>query len=371
MKFSCTQENINRGLQLVSHIASKNVNLPILHNILIEATEGGVDLVATNLEIGIRVHVRGKVEEQGAFTVPAGILSNYISLVSAERVDMELTNNELHISAGSQETKLKGESSNEFPLIPEVDHSEKLSLDSTELKQALSQAVISVSHDDSRPELTGVLFAVKESSVVMAATDSYRLSERTITLPQDVGYEKTVIIPAQALSELARMLPESDQTANISFSDSQVSFYTTEFELTSRLIEGAFPDYTQIIPSEHRTRIVVDRNAFIKAVKAASLFSKSGIHDVNLHFSPEKQAVTITTVNSQVGENVSRVEAEISGDSNNTVLNYRYLLEGLSAVQTSKMTIDIVDNATPAVFRPQGNDVSEGTLVYIVMPIKQ
>lgn len=372
MKFSCTQENINRGLQLVSHIASKNVNLPILHNILVEATESTVDLIATNLEIGIRVHVRGKVEESGSFTVPATIFSNYMSLLSAERVDIELSNNkELYIAAGNQTSKMKGESANEFPLIPEIEDSNAIRIPASEFKQAIQQVVISVSHDDSRPELTGVLLRIKDREVVLAATDSYRLSERRITLAEAVESEKSLIIPAQAFSELSRILPDTDEAVRIVLSDSQIAFHTQEFELTSRLIEGSFPDYAQIIPTTHQTQIIVDRDAFVKGIKAASLFSKSGIHDVNIHFSPENKVITITTVNSQVGENVTKIEAEIEGESNATVLNFRYLLDGLNGIATSKLAIDVVDNATPAVFHPHGDTQLQKTLTYIVMPIKQ
>lgn len=369
MKFSCTQENIQKGLATVSHLTSKNVNLPILKNVLIQAKENGIEFVATNLEIGIRVFVRGKVEQPGSFTVPAQVFLNYISLVSAERVDVELTGSELSIQAGNQKTKIKGEAAQEFPLLPDVDKGARVSVPVKELKQALRQALVAVSHDETRPELTGVYCAMKNNALTMAATDSYRLVERKVTLQQPAEKEMAVIIPASALSELSRILPETEEQVECYLQDNQVLFKTDAFEMTSRLIEGVFPEYQHIIPQREQTTVVVNREELIQAVKAASLFSRSGIHDINMHFSPEKKMITITTVNNHVGENITTVEAEITGDSNNTVFNYRYLLDGLASIQTPQVSMHVIDNNNPGIFRAIGAEKDQ--YLYLIMPIKQ
>src|SRR3989338_9480056 len=148
MKFSCTQENLNRGLALVSHIASRNVHLPILHNVYIDAKEAGVELVVTNLDIGVRVRVRGKVEDAGTFTVPAHILTSYVSLLSADRVDVEQQGGDLLVHAGNQNTKIRGESAAEFPLIPEINRTEPITIPTAELRAALSQVLIASSRDN-------------------------------------------------------------------------------------------------------------------------------------------------------------------------------------------------------------------------------
>lgn len=369
MKFSCTQENISRGLAAVSRIASRNVNLPILHNVLLEAKEDSILLTSTNLELGVRVHIRGKVEKPGSFTVPAQVFSNYVSLITAERVDVELEGSEILVQAGNQNTKIKGEGASEFPLIPDVEKKNPLKLDAQDFKKAASQALIAVSHDDSRPELTGVLLEMKGKQLALVATDSYRLAERKMVLFADAGDERKVIIPADAMSELVRMIPEDEEELTLYFSDNQVLFETKEAELSSRLIEGTFPDYTQIIPQNQRTKTTIGREELIQAVKAASLFSRSGINDVNLHFSPDKQTATLTTVNNQVGENVTKVQAEVTGDSNNTIFNHHYLLDGLSHMSSDKVDVQLVDNASPGVFKPHGEE--EKDFLYIIMPIKQ
>lgn len=371
MKFSCTQENLNRGLAIVTHITGKDANLPILHNVLITAKDEGIELAATNLEVGVRAVVRGKTEVAGAFTVPAQVFSSYVSLLQADRVDIERQEQNLAISAGNQETKIRGEEASEFPLIPSVERSQPLRLPVRECKQAFAQVALAASHDEARPELTAVLFKVVGNTVTVAATDSYRLAERVLPFAGEAQPEKSVLVPAGALAELVRMLPEKeDLELEITLSDTQAVFATNDLELTTRLIEGSFPDYRQIIPAAGRTEAILDRAAFVRGIKAASLFSKAGIHDVNLHFSPEKQVVTLTTVNAQLGENVTKVEGELSGESNNSIFNYRYLLDGLNAIATPKVKLSIIDNASPGVFRPHGEG-EIGSYLYIIMPIKQ
>lgn len=376
MKFSCTQENLLRGLSLVSHVTSRNVNLPILHNILLRAQENGIELVATNLEMGIRVLVRGKVEAVGSFTVPAQVFLNYISLVTADRIDAELVGNDLCIQAGNQKTKIRGEGAQEFPLLPEIEKKHGISVETGVLKQALRQTLIAVSHDDSRPELTGVYCVAKENTFTLASTDSYRLAERSIPTAAPVETERSVIIPASTLSELVRLLPDGDERIELYLHDNQLLCTLNDMEMTSRLIEGVFPEYQAIIPTSEQTTVVVNREQLMQAVKAASLFSRSGIHDMNLHFSPEQKVITLTTVNNHVGENITKVDAEITGESNNTVFNFRYLLDGLASFSTADVSIHLLDNVHPGIFRPHGSAASAQSGVvqqylYIIMPIKQ
>lgn len=369
MKFSCTQENLNRGLTLVSHVASRNVNLPILHNVLVEAKEDGVHLSSTNLEMAIRVLVRGKVEETGSVTVPAQVFASYVSLVNAERVDVKQEGTSLLVHAENQNTKMNGEAATEFPIIPDVDRSISFTVPVAELEEGVRQALVAVSHDESRPELTGVLFLMEGKVLTLVATDSYRLTERKIHLVRDVQQKRAAIIPASSLSELMRVLSGVEGDVTVYCTENQALFTAAEVELSTRLIEGVFPDYAQIIPQTKRTEAVLSRDQFMKAIRAASLFSKSGIHDINLHFSPEKQAVTLTTVNNQLGENVSKVTAEITGDSNHTIFNHRYLLDALSSIVSESVVVLLVDNVSPGVVRPHGEGRED--YVYIIMPIKQ
>jgi len=386
MKFSCTQENLNGGLSAVSHIASKNINLPILNNILIKAEDGLIKLLATNLEIGVTCTIRGKVEEEGSFTVPARVLADYINLAPKEKVDVELKGDQLDISCGSAQTKMRGEPATEFPLIPQIDKKNPYTLESTEFLKTLQQVVFAVAISETRPEISGVLleFNPGEKKIIAAATDSYRLGERKLQFSADDTNSRRIIIPTPTLQELQRILSNISKNKDLEgvstdgklvvyLSDNQILFVYENIELISRIIEGQYPNYSSIIPDKNKTQVIVNTADMIKAVKSASLFVKSGINDISLEFRPEKEII-VSAINSQVGESTSVVEANITGEQNEVVLNFRYLLDGLQAVGTSEVLLEVVDNNTPVVLKPVLASASEGVdrnYLYLIMPIKQ
>lgn len=379
MKISCTQENLNQGLFVVSHLATKSSTLPILNNILIQASSNTIKLSATNLEIGVSCAIRGKVEAEGEFTVQSRLLADYVSLLPKERVDIEApkdtdTNQVIKIKCKNHTTKIKGQPATDFPVIPQVDRGTAFKVGVEDLHRALNQVVFAVSISETRPEINGVLFNFGNGVVVLAATDSYRLAEKTITLSKQSNTEtKRVIVPAKTLQELQRILGSLKDPAAISnveeieiyVSENQALFVLGDIELVSRLVEGQYPDYRQIIPQQARTKSVVDTTELVKATKTAGLFARSGIYDVKLEFGA---GLVVSSTNTQLGENISELDAKLDGDKNSTVLNYRYLLDGLQNISADKVQIELVDNSSPCVLRP--DDKSQEYL-YIIMPIKQ
>lgn len=368
MKISCTQENLHRGLNIISHLAAKNTNLPILNNVLIKTKEGGVNLSATNLEIGINCVVRAKVEKEGIFTVPANLLANFISLLNnEEKVDIELINKELVINSGKQKTKIKGEDASEFPLIPEVAREEKYVVSCADLKQALSQVAFASSLDETRIEISGVLFNFNDQGLTMAATDSYRLAEKKIPC-KEKGKDKQIIVPQRAAAELLRILAvTTEEDVHIYTNDNQILFSLDQVEIISRLIEGNYPDYTQIIPKQEKTKVIIEKGELIKIIKRAALFSKSGINDVNLEINAEKQEMVVKSASSLVGENINELAVRTEGEDNSIVFNYRYLLDGLNNLLGDKAVLKIIDSSSPGVFQGEKQD----DYLYIIMPIKQ
>jgi DNA polymerase-3 subunit beta len=369
MKLSCTQENLNHGLSLVGHLAIKNSNLPILNNILIKTQEGGLLLSATNLEIGVNCKIRAKIEDNGIFTIPANLLTNFINLLNTEeKVDIELINKELIIKSGQQKTKIKGEDATEFPLIPEIKKENKNIVKSEDLKKALSQVVFAASLDETRVEISGILMNFKGKELVLAATDSYRLAEKQVNF-KEKNFNQQFIIPQRTAQELLRILQllPIEEDVVIYVNDNQVLFEINQVELISRLIEGNYPDYQQIIPKEYKTTISVNIKDFTRVIKRAALFSKIGINDVDLLFDTEKQLIVVKSANNQLGENVSEQEAVIKGEGNNIVFNYRYLLDGLSNIDAERVEIKIINNSNPGLF--QGKEVDD--YLYIIMPIRQ
>ncbi|MFA6918821.1 MAG: DNA polymerase III subunit beta [Patescibacteria group bacterium] len=374
MKISCTQENLNQGLLAVSHIANKNTNLPILSNLLFKIENKTLTLEATNLEIGITANIRSKVEEDGEFSVDARLLANYIALLPKERIDFELDGDNLKIECQKQKTKIKTQSASEFPLIPKIVKENPCIVDIKAFKQAISEVVFSASNSESRPELSGVFVSFTNNELVMAATDSYRLAEKKISLIEN-KYDKKIIIPVKTLQEISRILSifredtnlESAENMEIYLTDNQIMFSYNGIDLVSRLVEGQYPDYTQIIPTNHKTKAKINVAELIKNIKTSSLFTRNGIFDIKLDLNVNSKEVVITSSSSQSGENISVVGAEITGENESIILNYRYLLDNLQIISSDFVDIEIGDVNSPCVIKSENDD----KYIYIIMPIRQ
>lgn len=376
MELSSLQENLKQGLYIVSRIAGKNINLPILNNILIEIKDSNIKLISTNLEIGIVHTTRGKVEKEGSFTVDSKIFTDYINLLPNKKINLIQKNNELVVECENYKTKIKGQSSDDFPLIPHVEKNQTYITNTNNFKKAVSQVVFAVSVSESRMELSGVYFNFNKKKLNMAATDSYRLAEKEIDVKAKENNKEenvSVIVPAKTLQELLRILSglkengEDCKEIEISTSDNQILFTIGSTELVSRLIEGQYPDYKQIIPINSKTIVLINKNEIVRAVKASSLFSKTGINDVNLDFPAGKNQVVISSASGQTGESVISLKASVNGEDNSAVINYRYLLDGLNNIEDENIKIEVVDNNTPCILKGEKNN----GYLYIIMPIKQ
>lgn len=382
MKFSCTQENLKRGLLATGYVAGKNVNLPILNNVLMRIEGSAIQLVSTNLEIAVRCAIRGKVDEGGEFTVPSKLFLDFVNLLPDDRVDMEASDTFLKVACRKNATKIKGIAASEFPPIPSVESKDVLYVSGTVLKRALGQVNFAVSGIESRPELTGALFNANPEfapgSLVIAATDSYRLSEKTIKLESKGGKVSasrhvTAIVPGKTLHELARILAlfkENElETVEISLGEGQVAFSFGDVELISRLVDGKYPEYRPIIPEKYTSEAVFHRSDVTQAVKSASLFARAGLQDVHFRLEPA-EGLVVSSSEGQMGKNDSTVEAVMSGPQNSITLNYRYFLDGLAALETPKARLRVIDAMNPCVLAADGEEGGE-KLTYIVMPIKQ
>lgn len=373
MKFFCTKENLSKALALVIGVAGKNLNLPILGNVLIRSSEQKVEFLATNLELAITSNLRAKVEVPGVFTVPARTLSDFVNLLSEEKVEISLQENELQVVSGRSATKIKGAPADEFPVVPVVGEGKGYLIDIDALKGGLGQVSQAASKNEIRPELAGVLFNFNDEAGVlsMAATDSYRLAEKKVKVIQ--GEEKVrVIIPARTAQEISHILTlskglENERNVRLLLTENQIVLRCNDAELVSRLVDGTYPDYTQIIPKEFKTTAEFSTNQIIKEIKAASLFTTTGVNAVNFEFEPVSSAVLISSVSTQTGEHKSEIQAEIKGEKNNILLNHRYVLDGLANIDTENTLIKVINADSPCIFAPKG----DASFVYIVMPIRQ
>jgi len=369
MKFSCLQENLNKGLGIVGHLKGNNATLPILSNILIEAKKSGLILSATDLEVGIKTHIRCKVEKEGEFTVPAQVFGGFVSLLPNHLVEAELKTSSLALVCDGYQTKIKGLDATDFPVIPETKVDLRYALKTEDFKKALRQTLFSVNPAEMRAEISGLYFNFNKAKVgelVLAATDSYRLAETSIKIQEGgAATEIEAIVPLKTLQLVNAILSTGSKDMEIRVDDSQIIFSFEETEIVSKTISGNYPDYQQIIPKEFKTEAVCSADEFSKIIKSTSLFTRSGVNDINIKFLAEQGKIIVTSLNDQVGESVVEIKADIKGEDNEIVFNYRYLLDGLSALDGSEVAISIANSSTPAMVKnPTLKDY-----IYIVMPI--
>ncbi len=377
MKLSCTRENLYQGLSITSHAGGKNTNLPILSNILLRADIGGLKLTATNLELTITCTIRGKVDQPGEYTLPAKLFTDYVALLPNERVDLDLLDHALAVVCEKTKTKINGLPANEFPLIPPVTGGVRFSLTAATFDAALGNVLFSVATNETRQALTGVFmhFDGLNDQLVLAATDSYRLAEKIIPLRERVEGERKAIVPSRTLAELRRIFSvvrdnaEVPEVVDVELTESQIVFRYGTVEISSRTVEGAYPDYRQIVPKTSATEITLNKGAFAQAIKRTSLFSKAGLFDVKLEVHAEDKTVTLSAADVGRGENTVTIEGEVTGISNAAVLNFRYLLDGVGAMPSDRVILKLIDAMNPCVIVPENRP--EDKYLYIVMPIRQ
>jgi len=374
MRLVCLQENLKRGLNVVGHVTTKNINLSILNNILIKSENGNIELISTNLEVGVTCQLRGKIESDGQFTVDSKLITEYVNLLNGnEKVKLEEKDGELRLECGRYKTKIKGEPAKEFPLIPVIPKDAYFSCQIDDLRRALNGVIFAVSTNENRVELTGVLLSFLKDKLSLAATDSYRLAESEISVINKGKKDGVkVIVPAKTVQELLRILNsldlsalESEADIKIYITENQILFTVDSIDLISRLINGHYPDYKQIIPAQSQTEILVERGELTRAVKASALFSKTGINDVTLKFSKNK--ITVSAFSGASGESQVEIEANITGGDNEITINYRYLIDGLNNISGDLVRMGILNSNTPCLLKAE----KDGNYLYIIMPIRQ
>jgi len=373
MKLTCTRDNLANSLDQVSGVVDKNPNLPILKNILITVKDSKVELTATNLELTVKSTFRAKVEEDGEFTVPASTLKDYIHLLNDEKVEIELEGNELSVTCGTSSTKIKGEDSEEYPVIPEVEEKFTYSLLAEPFRKAIKNTEIAVAKNEIRPELSGIYFGFfteRYDGLILAATDSYRLAEKKMSVAQGDD-EIECIVPGSTASEIARLISNAqsltdESQVRISFNENQMIMRYGDFELSSRLIEGDYPDYAQIIPDSFSSESTFPVDVMIQKIRAASLFTTAGVNSVEFRLNPSESKIEISSDSTQKGEHEDQIEADISGDKNSILLNHRYVLDGLQNMN-EEIEFKMNSSDSPCLFKEK----DEESYKYIVMPIRE
>lgn len=365
MELTLTQENFARALSAVGRVASNKTGLPILSNILLRTDGNRLLVAATNLEIATTQYIGAKVVKPGAITVPARLISEFVSSLPKESIELKVVNDNIHIKSGNYSSIINGVVADDFPELPTINEESSISysLNVEDFKQAVSQTVITASSDSTRPVLTGVYWHSHEGQLYLAATDGYRLSERRLV---ETTSEVSAIIPTQTLQEVLRTIVEGLDSIDILFDESQVRFRMNEAEIISRLVDGNFPDYRQLIPAQSDTSATVNKSEFVRVTKIAGLFARESGGSVVVTVGGEQKSVSLHSIASQLGENTSELTAEVSG-SGQVTLNSRYISEALSVLDADTISFSFSGKLSPCILKSTKPDTN---YYHVIMPLK-
>ncbi len=362
MKLQVTQENLNHALNSVARVANSRGTLPILANVLIKTSNNRLSLSATNLDIAITHYIGAKVSDEGSITVPARLMQDFVSSLPGGVIELDLQETKLHVTTEQYRSVVNGIVAEDFPVMPAITTGKKWSLNGALFKKSLQQVVFAASNDETRPVLTGVLLQTIEGELAMASTDSYRLAEKRL------GKNKSdvhLLVPASAMQDLLRVLPDSDDQVNITHDEQQVLFQVGDIELVARLLDGKYPDYRKLIPKKFTAKATLKRADLINVTKVSSLFARESAGSVTIELDEAKKQLSIRSVASQLGENTATADAKVKGNGSIT-LNSRYLLDALNAFQGEDIIFGFNGKLEPTLLQDPANDDYQ----HIVMPLK-
>jgi DNA polymerase III subunit beta len=375
MKIIILKENLSKGLNIVGRVAGKNLTLPILNNILISAKKNFLNLSSTDLELGIKYWTLIKTEKEGEITVPAKILMNFINLLPDKKITIDSKNQDLFIQCEEYNTKIKGQSSEEFPIIPTIEDNGVIEMNSLVLCEGISQVVDFATINQARPELSGVCFNFQKDGLRLTTTDSFRLAEKKLSLERGLDKELSFILPQKSAREIVNIFSECEGKVKMHISANQVLFEYPmaetdhpEIQIVSRLIEGEYPDYQGIIPKKYETQLVIEKDKLVNQIKTASIFSGKS-NEVKIKVDSTKGGIEILSQNPELGDNKSFLPVKINqnnGEEGEISFNYRFLIDGLNNIKSKNVVMELNGGEGPALIRPEG-DIN---YLYVVMPIK-
>jgi len=374
MKVTLLQENLARGLGIVSRAVSPRSTLPVLANILIATDEGRLRLSATNLEMGITCWIAARIEDEGSTTVPARTFADLVNTLPGDQValNLDISTQTLNVRSGTSTNDIKGIDAQEFPPLPVPDMEGAVQLNVVDFREMIHQVAFAASTDEARPVLMGVLVIVGGDKITMAAADGFRLSVRSATLSAPASQPVNIIVPARALSELARVASDGEATISmvVPKGRGQVVFRVKDVELVSQLIDGTFPDYQQIIPRSYKSRTLVSTTSLLKACKQAEIFAREGSNVARLDIKAargelEASEVEISATSEETGKNETIVEATVDGSGVLIAFNVKYLREALEVIRTPNVALETSAANAPGVIRPVGED----DFLHVIMPM--
>jgi len=373
MRISCLQENFAKGLSIVGRAVAVRSTLPQASHVLLASDEGRLKLIATNLEIATTCWIGAQVEEEGAITIPARLLSDFVTSLPADRIDMTAAprSRQLHITCARNEATIAGMDAADFPPVPAVGDGVSLNLDPQAIRRAIAQVEFAAAADDTRPVLTGIHTLVEGQELTLAAADGFRLAVHKLALKQDVPERVEVIIPARAMREMERLIADAEEPLLMAFNAarSQVLFRMKSVEMVATLVQGTFPNYSQLIPQSYISRAVIDMRQFLQETRIAAIFARDGAGIVRLQVQPGEEMtpgkIVISARAEEIGEHRGELDVAVEGEPSKIAFNSKYLQDVLQVLDCGQVALETSSPSSPGVIRPIGGD----NYVYVVMPM--
>lgn len=371
MKLSCLQENLSKGLGIVGRAVATRTTLPITNNVLL-ATEGSrLKLAATNLEIAISCWIGAMVEQEGAITIPARLLTEFIDSLPPEKIDLNLSERTLEVECARFKARISGIDAADFPPVPQVGRGVTYQIEPEALRTAINQVVFATASEDTRPVLTGVCSDFEGDTLTLAAADGFRLAVYKAPMAKVAEEGGEIIIPRRTLMELARLLSDQEEAVEIAINPnkSQILVSLKDVEIVSQLIQGTFPNYKQLIPQSYNTRALVNRKDFLRATRTASIFARDGSGIVRLQVTPaegeETAKMSVSASSEQLGDDEGEIDAQVEGEAAKIAFNGRYILDVVDKLSEEELALETTTSSSPGVIRPIGSD----NYIHIVMPM--
>lgn len=366
MKIECVKEKLHIAITKAEKIVGRNANLPVLSCLLLETKGNNLVIKATNLDLGLEISIPVKVEEHGSVAVPAIVISSFLNNITDNKnISLETKDNILKVYTQNSEANIKTLSPEDFPTIPVIDDGKICKIQSKDFGNGIRSVMYSASTSSVKPELSSVYMYSNEENLIFVATDSFRLAEKTIKTRKNMGMPG-ILIPFKNAADILKIIDNTDEEIEINSTKNQISFTFGGLYLVSRVIDGVFPDYKQIIPKEEKTKVIVLKQDLTNSLKISNIFSDS-FNQMNIGVKSGAKYIEVRTKNANIGENTNKIESTIEGESIEVNFNHRYIVDCLPSISSDSISLSFNGINKPLVVR----GTSDKTFMYLVMPMNR
>jgi DNA polymerase-3 subunit beta len=366
MKIECVKEKLHIAVSKAEKVVGKNINLPVLSCLLFETKGNNLIIRSTNLDLGLEISIPVKVEEVGKIAIPANVISSFLNNINDDKnIILETVDNVLKVSTSTSEANIKTLSPDDFPTVPVIDSEKTCKINSKDLINGIKSVIYSSSMSSVKPELSSVYIYTNEDNLIFVATDSFRLAEKTIKMRKNIDLNH-VLIPFKNAADILKIIDNTDTEIEINSTKNQISFVFDGMYLVSRVIDGAFPDYKQILPKEEKTKVVLLKQDLINSLKISNIFSDS-FNQMNISVKNGEKMIKVKTKNNNIGENTNKIDANIEGEDIEVNFNYKYIIDCLPSITSDSVSLSFNGINKPLVVR----GTSDKSFTYLVMPMNR